>query len=40
LRGLKEGTFEWNDINLTFRDILIYNVHPLIKEAIWNISEA
>jgi hypothetical protein len=26
LRGLKEGTFEWNDINLTFRDILIYNV--------------
>jgi L-ascorbate metabolism protein UlaG (beta-lactamase superfamily) len=26
LRGLKEGTFEWNDINLTFGDILIYNV--------------
>jgi L-ascorbate metabolism protein UlaG (beta-lactamase superfamily) len=26
LRGLKEGTFEWNDINLSFRDILIYNV--------------
>jgi L-ascorbate metabolism protein UlaG (beta-lactamase superfamily) len=26
LRGLKEGTFEWNDINLTFRDVLIYNV--------------
>jgi len=26
LRGLKEGTSEWNDINLTFRDVLIYNV--------------
>ena len=26
LRGLKEGTLEWNDINLTFRDILIYSV--------------
>ncbi len=26
LRGLKEGGFEWNDINLTFRDVLIYNV--------------
>ncbi len=26
LRGLKEGTFEWNDINITFRDVLIYNV--------------
>jgi L-ascorbate metabolism protein UlaG (beta-lactamase superfamily) len=26
LRGLKEGTFEWNDIDLTFRDVLIYNV--------------
>lgn len=26
LRGLKEGTLEWNDINLTFRDVLIYNV--------------
>jgi L-ascorbate metabolism protein UlaG (beta-lactamase superfamily) len=26
LRGLKEGTFEWNDIHLTFRDVLIYNV--------------
>jgi hypothetical protein len=26
LRGLKEGTLEWNDINLTYRDVLIYNV--------------
>jgi len=26
LRGLKEGTFEWNDVRLTFRDVLIYNV--------------
>ena len=26
LRGLKEGTFEWNDVRLTVRDVLIYNV--------------
>ena len=26
LRGLNESTFQWNDINLTVRDILIYNV--------------
>ncbi|UCD78340.1 MAG: MBL fold metallo-hydrolase [Desulfobacterales bacterium] len=26
LRGLKEGTIEWNDVNITFRDALIYNV--------------
>ena len=26
LRGLKEGKDEWNQINLTFRDVLIYNV--------------
>jgi L-ascorbate metabolism protein UlaG (beta-lactamase superfamily) len=26
LRGLKEGTIEWNDVNFTFRDVLIYNV--------------
>jgi L-ascorbate metabolism protein UlaG (beta-lactamase superfamily) len=26
LRGLKEGTDEWNEINFTFRDVLIYNV--------------
>lgn len=26
LRGIKEGTDEWNDINLTFRNVLIYNV--------------
>jgi hypothetical protein len=26
LRGLRPGLYEWNDINLTFRDVLIYNV--------------
>jgi len=26
LRGLKPGTDEWNEINFTFRDVLIYNV--------------
>jgi len=26
LRGLKEGGSDWNQINTTFRDILIYNV--------------
>jgi L-ascorbate metabolism protein UlaG (beta-lactamase superfamily) len=26
LRGLKEGKDEWNQVNLTFRDVLIYNV--------------
>jgi len=26
LRGLKEGTFEWNEINIKVRDVLIYNV--------------
>lgn len=26
LRGLKEGGDEWNLINLTFRDVLIYNI--------------
>jgi L-ascorbate metabolism protein UlaG (beta-lactamase superfamily) len=26
LRGLKEGQDDWNQINLTFRDVLIYNV--------------
>src|SRR4030067_127931 len=26
LRGLKEGTDDWNQVNLTFRDVLIYNV--------------
>jgi L-ascorbate metabolism protein UlaG (beta-lactamase superfamily) len=26
LRGLKEGTLMWNDINFTFRDVLVYNV--------------
>ncbi|MBI4495312.1 MAG: MBL fold metallo-hydrolase [Deltaproteobacteria bacterium] len=26
LRGLKEGSDDWNQINFTFRDVLIYNV--------------
>jgi L-ascorbate metabolism protein UlaG (beta-lactamase superfamily) len=26
LRGLKPGTEEWDNINITFRDVLIYNV--------------
>jgi len=26
LRGLKEGRDDWNQINITFRDVLIYNV--------------
>jgi L-ascorbate metabolism protein UlaG (beta-lactamase superfamily) len=26
LRGLKEGAQDWNQVNTTFRDILIYNV--------------
>jgi len=26
LRGLKEGGLDWNEINTTFRDVLIYNV--------------
>ncbi len=26
LRGLKEGGMDWNQVNTTFRDVLIYNV--------------
>jgi L-ascorbate metabolism protein UlaG (beta-lactamase superfamily) len=26
LRGLKEGVDEWNQINVNFRDVLVYNV--------------
>jgi L-ascorbate metabolism protein UlaG (beta-lactamase superfamily) len=26
LRGLKEGKLQWNEISLTYRDVLIYNV--------------
>ena len=26
LRGVKEGSDEWNQVNFTFRDVLIYNV--------------
>jgi len=38
LRGLKEGTDEWNQINITFRDVLIYNV-PIHQRGVpGNIS--
>jgi L-ascorbate metabolism protein UlaG (beta-lactamase superfamily) len=33
LRGMKDGGEEWNQINLTFRDVLIYNV-PIHQRAI------
>jgi len=33
LRGLKEGTDEWDQINVTFRDVLIYNV-PVHQRAV------
>ena len=39
LRGLKEGGTEWQDINLTFRDVLIYNV-PLHQRGVPGIPEA
>jgi len=26
LRGLREGTLEWNEIDMTFHDVLVYNV--------------
>ena len=26
LRGLREDTLQWNDINVTFHDVLIYNI--------------
>lgn len=33
LRGLKEGTDEWNQISYTFRDVLIYNV-PVYQRGV------
>ncbi len=35
LRGMKEGAQEWNQINTTFRDVLIYNV-PVHQRGIPN----
>lgn len=37
LRGLKEGKDEWNEINLTFRDVLIYNV-PIHQRGVTGIT--
>ena len=39
LRGLKEGTDDWNQINYTFRDVLIYNV-PIHQRGVpgYNMS--
>jgi len=39
LRGLKEGGKDWNEINLTFRDVLIYNV-PVHQRAVPGYPEA
>jgi L-ascorbate metabolism protein UlaG (beta-lactamase superfamily) len=33
LRGMKDGGEEWNQINVTFRDVLIYNV-PVHQRAV------
>lgn len=37
LRGLKDGREEWNEINLTFRDVLIYNV-PIHQRGMIGIT--
>lgn len=37
LRGLKEGAQDWNNINLTFRDVLIYNV-PVHQRGVPNYA--
>jgi L-ascorbate metabolism protein UlaG (beta-lactamase superfamily) len=39
LRGLVEGTLEWNDINKTVRDILIYNV-PIFQRGYAGYRES
>ena len=38
LRGLKEGGEDWNQINTTFRDVLIYNVPVHQRGAPGNLS--
>lgn len=38
LRGLKEGTDECNEINLTFRDVLIYNIPIHQRGCLGNLS--
>jgi L-ascorbate metabolism protein UlaG (beta-lactamase superfamily) len=37
LRGLKEGGNEWDDVNLTYRDVLIYNV-PVHQRGVPNYA--
>jgi len=38
LRGIREGTDDWNQVNLTFRDVLIYNVPVHQRGVPGNIS--
>ena len=37
LRGLKEGGDEWDDVNLTYKDVLIYNV-PVHQRGVPNYA--
>ena len=37
LRGMKEGGNEWDDVNLTYRDVLIYNV-PVHQRGVPNYA--
>jgi len=39
LRGLQEGTFQWNAVNFTFRDVLIYNV-PIHQRGYIGLDES
>ena len=39
LRGLKEGGQDWNEVNLQFRDVLIYNV-PVHQRGVPGFPEA
>ena len=39
LRGLKEGGGDWNEVNLQFRDVLIYNV-PVHQRGVPGYPEA
>ncbi|HVP77193.1 MAG TPA: MBL fold metallo-hydrolase [Thermodesulfobacteriota bacterium] len=39
LRGMKEGGQDWNEINLQFRDVLIYNV-PVHQRGVPGFPEA
>ena len=37
LKGLKEGGNEWDDINLTYRDVLVYNI-PVHQRGVPNYA--